>query len=245
MADNESIGRISAIRSAALSFASDPFADSGESCVTYLSDAILVMEDGRITQFGLADSILPTLDFHTSVERYSDSLMLPGFIDTHVHYPQIQIIGAGGETLIDWLDKYTFVAEQAFDYPGHAQQASQHFFDEMLRNGTTTASVFCTVDPDSVDIFFAEAQKRAMRMIGGKVLMDRHAPAALTDTAQRRYDESKGLIDRWHGTDRLHYAITPRFAPSSSPDSSRRQVHCGASIRRPMCNLILLKHKRK
>lgn len=218
MADNDTPGNVSAIRSAALTFTGDPFAHPSETCMTYLSDALLVMAGGSISQFGPADDILPTLGPEVAVERYPDSLVLPGFIDSHVHYPQIQIIGAGGETLIDWLDKYTYVAEQAFDDPHHAQQAACQFFDEALRNGTTSAAVFCTVHPESVDAFFDEAQKRAMRMIGGKALMDRHAPAALTDTAQRGYDESKALIERWHGKDRLHYAITPRFAASSTPD---------------------------
>ncbi len=218
MADHVAPEKFSAIRSAALTFTGDPFADAAETCLTYLSDSILVMEGGRIRQFGPADEILPTLGPELSIEAYPDSLILPGFIDGHVHYSQTQIIGAAGETLIDWLENYTFVAEQAFDDPDHARQVAARFFDELLRNGTTTAAVFCSVHPGSVDAFFGEAQKRAMRMIGGKVLMDRHAPAALTDTAQRGYDESKALIDRWHGRDRLHYAITPRFAASSTPD---------------------------
>lgn len=218
MTDTDTAAESSAIRGAALDFTGDPFAGAAEDCVTYLSDAIVVMAGGRIAQFGPAADILPTLGPGVTVERYADSLILPGFIDSHVHYPQTQIIGAGGESLIDWLEKYTFVAEQAFADPDHAQRAAARFFDELLRNGTTTAAVFCTVHPGSVDAFFDEAQRRAMRMIGGKILMDRNAPAALTDTAQRGYDESKALIERWHGTDRLHYAITPRFAASSTPD---------------------------
>jgi guanine deaminase len=218
MADSEKTGRISAIRGAALTFTGNPFTDTAETCMTYLSDSVLVMAGGRIAQFGPADGIIPTLGPDVPVERYPDSLILPGFIDCHVHYPQTRIIGAGGEPLIDWLDKFAYVAEQAFDEPDHARQAARHFFDETLRNGTTTAAVFCTVHPGSVDAFFLEAEKRAMRMIGGKVLMDRHAPAALTDSAQAGYDESKALIERWHGRDRLHYAITPRFAASSTPD---------------------------
>ena len=218
MADNETSGSMSAIRSAALTFTGDPFANTADSCTTYLSDAVLVMERGSIRRFGPAEGILSSLGSDVPVERYPDSLLLPGFIDSHVHYPQIQIIGAGGESLIDWLDKYTYLAEQAFDDHDHAQQAARQFFDELLRNGTTTAAVFCTVHPGSVDAFFLEAQRRCMRMIGGKVLMDRHALPALTDTAQKGYDESKALIDRWHGSDRLHYAITPRFAAGSTPD---------------------------
>ena len=212
MARNDAIQSVSALRGAALTFTGDPFTDAVDSCMNYLSDAILVMAGGRIETFGPADQILPNLGPNVDVEHYPDSLILPGFIDSHVHYPQIQIIGAGGETLMDWLEKYTYAAEQAFADPEHARQAARQFFDELLRNGTTTAAVFCTVHPGSVDAFFREAQRRAMRMIGGKVLMDRHAPAALTDTAQRGYDESKALIARWHGRDRLHYAITPRFA---------------------------------
>lgn len=218
MAETEATGKKSAIRGAALTFGGDPFADPGETCTTYLSDAVVLMENGRIEQFGPADKILPALGPEVAVKHYPESLIVPGFIDTHVHYPQIGIIGAGGETLIDWLNKYTFVAEQAFDDPDHAERAAGRFFDEILRNGTTTAAVYCTVHPASVDAFFAEAQQRGMRMIGGKVLMDRNAPAALTDSAQAGYDESKALIERWHGKDRLHYAVTPRFAATSTPD---------------------------
>jgi guanine deaminase len=218
MADTDTSGTISAIRAAALTFTGDPFEEPVDSCASYHSDAVLVMENGTIRQFGPADEILPNLADDVALEHYQDSLILPGFIDCHVHYPQIQIIGAGGETLIDWLEKYTFVAEQAFEDPAHAQTAARQFFDNLLRNGTTTAAVFCTVHPVSADAFFEEAKARNMRMIGGKVLMDRNAPPALTDTAQRGYDDSKSLIDCWHGTDRLHYAITPRFAASSSEE---------------------------
>ena len=153
MADHKATGRISAIRSAALTFTGDPFADAAETCRIYLSDAILVMEGGRIGQFGPADEILPSLGSEVPIEAYPDSLILPGFIDSHVHYPQTQIIGAGGETLIDWLEKYSYVAEQAFADPDHARQAAARVFDELLRNGTTTAAVFCTIHPGSVDAF--------------------------------------------------------------------------------------------
>ncbi|MBT5239095.1 MAG: guanine deaminase [Rhodospirillaceae bacterium] len=209
---------LSAIRGVALTFTGDPFSGPSESAMRYERDAILVMEDGLITEFGDAGALLPTLPDDIEVTTYPDSLILPGFIDCHVHYPQTQIIGAGGEALIDWLDKYTFVAEQAFAERDHASESAEVFCDELLRNGTTTASVFCTVHEHSADALFESAQSRNMRMIAGKALMDRNAPDALQDTAQSGYDESKRLINRWHDKDRLLYAITPRFAASSTPE---------------------------
>jgi guanine deaminase len=144
--------------------------------------------------------------------------MMAGFVDCHVHYPQTQIIGSYGEQLIDWLDKYTFVAEQKFASKDHARAVAKVFLRECLRAGTTTAAVYCTVYPQSVDAFFEEAEALNMRMIAGKVMMDRNAPAALTDTPQRGYDESKALIAKWHGRGRQLYCVTPRFAPTSTPE---------------------------
>ena len=209
---------VSAIRGAALTFTGDPFSEPSEAVMRYERDAILLMQNGLITAFGDAGMVLPTLPDDIEITTYPDSLILPGFIDCHVHYPQTQIIGAGGEVLIDWLDKYTFVAEQAFAERDHASASAEVFCDELLRNGTTTASVFCTVHEHSADALFESAQTRNMRMIAGKALMDRNAPDALQDTAQSGYDESKRLIDRWHDKDRLLYAITPRFAASSTPE---------------------------
>ena len=142
--------------------------------------------------------------------------MLPGFIDTHIHYPQSDVIAAGGRQLLDWLENYTFVEERRFADPEHAAEVAEFFLDELARNGTTTALVFCTVHPVSVDAFFAAAARRRLRMIAGKVLMDRNAPPALCDSPERADAESRALIERWHGRDRLLYAITPRFAPTSS-----------------------------
>jgi guanine deaminase len=149
--------------------------------------------------------------------RYYQSI-LAGFVDCHVHYAQTQIIGAYGEQLTDWLARYTYPAEQQFADEEHARAVAKVFLAECLRAGTTTAAVHCTVHPQSVDAFFEAAAARDMRMIAGKVLMDRNAPAALTDTAKRGYDESKALIGRWHGKGRQLYCITPRFAPTSSPE---------------------------
>jgi len=185
----------------------------------YESDAIVAMADGLITHFGPADTVRAELPPGTHIKECGrDALILPGFIDCHVHYPQTQIIGAYGEQLMTWLDKYTFVAEQQFADPAHARAVAEIFLDECLRNGTTTVASFCTVHAQSVDAFFEAAAKRGMRTIAGKCLMDRNAPEALRDTAQRGYDESKALIARWHGKGRASYAVTPRFAPSSTPE---------------------------
>lgn len=209
---------VTAIRGPALTFSGDVF-EKGASAVRYESDAIVAMKDGKITHFGPASTIRETLPPDTPVREYGqDSLILPGFIDCHVHYPQTQIIGAYGEQLLDWLEKYTFPAEHAFSDPAHASAVAEFFLDECLRNGTTTVATFCTVHPHTVDVFFEAAARRGMRTIAGKCLMDRNCPPGLSDTAQRGYDESKALIDRWHGKGRASYAITPRFAPSSTPE---------------------------
>jgi guanine deaminase len=206
-----------AIRCPALTFTGDVFAEP--SALRFESDAIIAFADGRITHFGPAATVRAQLPPDTYIREYGrDHLLLPGFIDCHVHYPQLQIIGAYGEQLLDWLEKYTFVAEQQFADPAHARRTADLFLDECLRNGTTTVATFCTVHPHSVDAFFEAAATRNLRCIAGKCLMDRNAPEALRDTAQRGYDESKALIRRWHGRGRALYAITPRFAPSSTPE---------------------------
>ena len=151
-----------------------------------------------------------------TVDDHSGCLVMPGFIDAHIHYPQTQVVGSYGAQLLDWLHNYTFVEEQKFADPGHCARIAEFFLDELVRCGTTTAMVYCTVHPQSVDAFFAAAERRGARMIAGKTMMDRDAPEALTDTAQRGYDESKALIERWRGRGRLDYAITPRFAVTSS-----------------------------
>ena len=142
--------------------------------------------------------------------------MLPGLIDTHLHFPQTQVIASYGAQLLEWLQKYTFVEEQKFGEPAHARRVAGFFMDELFRNGTTTAVVYCSVHAESAEAFFAESHRRNARMIAGKVMMDRGAPTGLLDTAQRGYDETKELIGRWHGQGRQLYAITPRFALTST-----------------------------
>lgn len=206
------------LRGQALSFKADPFIVGDQASIHYESDGLIFLQDGKVTDFGSYESLKDKIPAGAEIKVYTDSLIIPGFIDTHVHYPQTQIIGAYGKQLIDWLNNYTFIAEQQFADYSHAEKVAKVFVQESLRAGTTTSAVFCTVHPHSVDAIFEEAQKINLRMVAGKVLMDRNAPTALTDTAQSAYDDSKALIKKWHGKGRLSYAVTPRFAPTSSPE---------------------------
>ncbi|MDH1865928.1 guanine deaminase [Pseudomonas chengduensis] len=215
---NKSNSSVTAIRGQVLSYKKDPFKNPIEECVYYESDGIVVMEGGKITAVGPASDVLAKVPSDVEVTTYDNALIVPGFIDCHVHYPQTEIIGAYGKQLIDWLNKYTFVAEQNFKDEDHAREVAKVFLREGLRCGTTTSTVFCTVDPISVDVFFEESQKLNMRNIAGKVLMDRNAPPELMDTAQSGYDQTKELIKKWHNNGRSLYCVTPRFAPTSTPE---------------------------
>jgi len=207
-----------ALRGPFLTSVGDPFVDGVAATRRYESDGVVVVGDGRISDAGPARQVLARLPAGVPVERLPRAtLLVPGFVDCHVHYAQLAVIASHGSELLDWLTRYTFPSEQAFDDARHARAIARRFFDLTLAAGTTTAAAFCTVHPGSVDAFFAEARRRGVRAIAGKVLMDRHAPRALRDTARRGYDESKALIRRWHGRGRLGYAITPRFAPTSTP----------------------------
>jgi guanine deaminase len=208
-----------AYRAQILHFIDDP-AIAGEAAWQYFEDGLLVVEQGHIKAVGPADVLLQGL--RIPVEHFPDHLILPGLIDCHIHYPQTEIIAAYGEQLLPWLNHYTFPTEAKFSDVAYARQVADFFLNELLRNGTTTALVFGTVHAASVDAFFAAAQKRGLRMVAGKVLMDRNAPPHLCDSPETGYTESRALIERWHGVDRLHYAVTPRFAPTSSDEQLRR-----------------------
>lgn len=197
-----------------LSFPEDPFVAGWESAGHDARGGVLI-EDGRIAAIGPADDLRRDRA-DARVTDYGDGLILPGFVDAHVHYPQTAIIASWGKRLIDWLNSYTFPEELRFGDPGYARQAARQFFDLSLAHGTTTVSSFCTVHPESVEAFFAEALSRGLAAVGGKTCMDRNAPNGLTDTAQTAYDGSKRLLQKWHGQDRLRYAVTPRFSPTSS-----------------------------
>ena len=205
-----------AVRGRLLSFRDDPAAVGEGACHHYIEDGVLIIEDGLIVRAGEARGMLRGLPADLPVDDYSGHIVMPGFIDPHIHYPQTQIIAAYAAQLLDWLDDHVWSAEQRFADPAHAAAVAGFFLDELARNGTTTAAVYCTVHPQSVEALFAEALGRNARMVAGKVLMDRGAPEALLDTAQRGYDESAALIAAWHGRGRLHYGVTPRFAVTST-----------------------------
>jgi guanine deaminase len=203
------------VRGRILSFRDDPRL-VGERAVSLIEDGAVRIENGEIAAVGEARAILARATPGAAIDDHSGKLVMPGFIDAHIHYPQTRVIGSYGAQLLDWLRKYTFVEEQKFGDPAHCEAIARFFLDELARQGTTTACVYCTVHPESVDAFFAESERRGVRMIAGKVMMDRNAPAALCDTPQRGYDESKALMARWRGRGRLDYAVTPRFAVTSS-----------------------------
>ena len=150
------------------------------------------------------------------VEHLPGRILAPGFVDMHVHFPQTDIIGAPADGLLPWLENYTFPAESRFADPAHAAEVAEVFLDELMRNGVTTSLTFATSHPASVDAFFEAAQRRRLRMITGKVLQDRHSPDGVRDQAEQSLLDTESLIRRWHNVDRLGYAITPRFAPTST-----------------------------
>ncbi|MEB0111080.1 guanine deaminase [Variovorax sp. RTB1] len=153
---------------------------------------------------------------HVPVTHWPGRILAPGFIDMHVHFPQTDIIGAPSEGLLPWLENYTFPAEARFADPAHSIEVAEFFLDEMLRNGVTTSLTFATSHVQSVDSFFEAAQRRSLRMITGKVLQDRHSPDGVRDDTEQSLIDTESLICKWHNVDRLGYAITPRFAPTST-----------------------------
>jgi guanine deaminase len=211
---------LNAIRGAFLDFTGDPFYEPEAESVRYLPDGLLVVEDGHIKAFGDYASLIcdyPDLD----ITAYSDRLIVPGFIDLHVHYPQTEMIGAYGAQLMEWLEQYTFPTERKFEDPVHARKIAAFFLDELLRNGTTTAVVLTTIFSHSVEVLFEEAQKRNMRIVAGQVLMSRNAPEYLLNDAQTAYTQTKAQIQKWHHNGRSLYAITPRFAITSTEEELR------------------------
>ena len=208
---------LTAHRGEILHFLSDPAAD-GDEAVEYYADGIILIEDGFVSQLAPAEKAVLELGQDVDIITHSDGILVPGLIDTHIHYPQCEVIAAYGTRLLDWLETHTFPAEKKFGESAYADSIADFFLDELVRNGTTTALVFGTVHPESVDAFFEAAERRNLRMICGKVMMDRNAPESLTDTPVSSYEDSKSLIDRWHNKRRLGYAVTPRFAPTSSPE---------------------------
>jgi guanine deaminase len=199
-----------------LSYSGDPFAE-GLSAARVLSQGAVAVEDGRIAAVGEAVALRARYP-KARVHDHGQKLISAGFIDAHVHYPQTAIIASWGKRLIDWLNTYTFPEEMRFSDPAYASEIANRYLDLVLARGTTTVCSYATIHPASVDALFAAAQSRGMRLFAGKTCMDRNAPEALRDTAQSAYDDSKALLEKWHGLDRLSYVITPRFSPTSTPE---------------------------
>ncbi|WP_250512481.1 guanine deaminase [Caballeronia sp. INDeC2] len=203
-----------AYRAQLLTFREDP-AHAADGAV-YEADGLLIVEDGKVAAAGAYASLRDRLSPDATVHTMRDKLIVPGFIDSHIHYPQTDMIASPAPGLLPWLNTYTFPTERGFENPAIARETASFFVDELLACGTTTALVYCTVHKQSADAFFTESEARNLRMVAGKVLMDRNCPEFLRDTAQSGYDDSAELIARWHGRGRQHYALTPRFAPTST-----------------------------
>jgi guanine deaminase len=197
-----------------LSYDASPFTGDPAAAAS-LAEAVLI-ENGRVTATGSRANMRAQAP-KAQIHDHTNALICAGFIDAHVHYPQTAMIASWGKRLIDWLNTYTFPEEMRFADPDYAALIANRYLDLTLSNGTTTACSFATIHPASVDAFFTAAKARGQRMIAGKTCMDRNAPEGLQDTAQSAYDDSKMLLEKWHGIDRLSYAITPRFSPTSTP----------------------------
>lgn len=206
---------ISGLRGRLLHWLGDPFW-IGPAALGWEEDGAVLFRDGLILDAGPADAVLARHPGAT-VAHHPRAIIAPAFVDCHVHYPQTGIIASWGTQLLDWLNRYTFPAETRFADPAHAAEVAKLFFDLQLAHGYATCAAFCTSHPASVEAFMAEAEARGLRAVGGKVMMDRNGPPALLDTAQRGHDETAALIARWHKRGRLSVAITPRFAPTSTP----------------------------
>ena len=205
-----------AIRGRLLSFWRAPRGAGDAQSYRYIQDGIILAKDGRIEAAGPAAELTPRLPSGIAVEHFADALIMPGFIDPHIHYPQTQVIASYGAQLLEWLEKYTFVEEQKFADPAHATRNAEFFLDELARNGTTTAVAYCTAHPASAEALFAAADKRNAGMIAGNAVMNRNAPPGLLAPASTAIADSRDLIRRWHGKGRQRYAVTPRFAVTST-----------------------------
>jgi guanine deaminase len=205
------------IRGRLLSFKRAPLSMTDSASYVYEHDGALLVADGKIAAAG--DYAKVRAEAAADVEEidHRPHLIMPGFIDCHMHFPQMQVIASYAGSLLEWLNTYTFHEECRFVETDHAARIATHFYDELLRHGTTTAAAYCSVHKASADAYFAEAMKRGMCMVGGKVMMDRNAPQGLLDTPEMGYDETRQVIADWHGKGRNHVAITPRFAITSTP----------------------------
>ncbi|MDA4846085.1 guanine deaminase [Hoeflea poritis] len=206
------------IRGRLLSFKDAPKSIDDTGSYTYEEDGAVLMENGHIVAAGGYDAVKSQAPADAIETDHRPHLIMPGFIDAHIHFPQMQVIGSYAAALLEWLNNYTFVEEQRFSDAAHAARIATAYFDELVRHGTTTAVTYCSVHKTSADAFFTESHRRNMRMVAGKVMMDRNAPPGLLDTPQTGYDDTKAVIADWHGNGRQLVAITPRFAITSTPE---------------------------
>ena len=226
------------LRGRTLSFKSRPQARDDHASYIYEEDGALLIENGRNLAAGSYTDVKYKSPIGVEVIDHRPHLLMAGFIDPHIHFPQMQVTASYAANLLEWLNTYTFVEEQRFADAAHSARFAKLFFDELLRHGTTTAAAYCSVHKGSADAYFAEAQRRNLLMVGGKVMMDRNAPDALTDTAQSSYDDTKAVIEAWHGKGRNHVAITPRFAITSTP----AQLDAAGSLAREHPELLIQTH---
>jgi len=236
--DNTGNKKIRAFRGQIFHFFSAPGDLDDTSCYQYLSDGLLVVESGIIKSLGPAEILLRTLPKNTEIINYGNNLIIPGLIDTHIHYAQTEVIASYGKQLLDWLEKYVFPAEGQYGDKQYAEKIAEFFLLELLRNGTTSAAVYSTVHEVAADALFAAANKLNMRIITGKTMMDRNAPSYLLDTPKTSYIESKRLIKKWHNKGRLLYAVTPRFAITSSEE----QLEVAAALKAEFPSTYLQTH---
>ncbi len=226
------------LRGRLLSFNRAPHAIDDTESYLYIEDGGLLISEGKIAAIGDYADIKAQAPEGTEEKDHRPHLIVPGLIDMHMHFPQMQVIGSYAANLLEWLDTYTFPEECRFVESAHAQRIATHFYDELIRHGTTTAVAYCSVHKTSADAFFAEAMKRNMLMVGGKVMMDRNAPQGLLDTPELGYDETRQVIADWHGKGRNHVAITPRFAITSTP----RQMEAAQALAQEFPDLFIQTH---
>ena len=213
-----------AFRASLLYFHADPRLQ--EQAMHWHRDGLLLLDGDKISAAGAYQALQALLPPDLVVQDFPGKILLPGFIDSHIHYPQTDMIASPAPGLLPWLEKYTFPNERRFSDATHADEVAKVFIDELLRSGTTSAMVYCSVHPQSVESLFGESERRNLRMIAGKVMMDRNCPEFLRDTPESSARESEQLINKWHGRGRALYAISPRFAPTSSA----QQLHLAGEL---------------
>ena len=226
------------LRGRLLSFKRAPQSLTDTDSYLYETDGALLLDGGKIAASGRYADVKANAPEGTEEIDHRPHLMMPGFIDTHLHFPQMQVIASYAANLLEWLNTYTFPEECRIVETAHAKKIATHFYDELIRHGTTTAVAYCSVHKTSADAYFAEAMRRNMCMVGGKVMMDRNAPQGLLDTPEMGYDETRAVIAEWHGKGRNHVAITPRFAITSTP----AQMEAAATLAREFPDLHIQTH---